>query len=60
LRVKGLPADWTPDVKYQIVFMKPHTVRAIGYVIGITLSAGLLIASLVLFILSLVFKGKGA
>jgi hypothetical protein len=38
--------------------MRPHLAKSIGYVVGITLSACLLIGSLVLFILR--FTDKGA
>ena len=60
LSIKGLEPGSKPDSEHRIVFMRPHLAVSIGYVIGITLSAGLLIGSLVLFILRLTDKGAGA
>ena len=60
LRIKGLEHGSKPDPEHSIVFMRPHLAESIGYVIGITLSAGLLIGSLVLFILRLTDKGASA
>ena len=44
------------DTKHQIVFMKPHLFTTVRYVIGILLSAMLLIGSIVLFFLSLLLQ----
>jgi hypothetical protein len=45
------------DEEHQIIFSKPHLPQTIGSVLGITLSAGMLIGSIVLFILRLLSKG---
>ena len=47
--IKGLEPGSKPDSEHRIVFMRPHLAMSIVYVIGITLSAILLIGSLVLF-----------
>jgi len=60
LRIKGLEAGSKPDPEHSIVFMRPHLATSIAYVIGIILSAGLLIGSFVLFILRLTDKGTSA
>lgn len=60
LRIRGLEPGGKPDSEHRIVFMKPHLAESLGYVIGIILSAGLLIGSLVLFILRLTDKGISA
>jgi hypothetical protein len=57
LRVKGLEPGTAADGEHQIVFMKPHLARSIGYVIGIVLSGVLFIGSIVLFFLRLLSKG---
>jgi hypothetical protein len=60
LRIKGLEPGSTADSERQIVFMRPHLARSIGYVIGIVLASSLLIGSIVLFFLRLVSKEGGA
>jgi hypothetical protein len=57
LSIKGLGPGSKPDSENKIVFMKPHLAVSILYVIGITLSAVLLIGSLVLFLLRLTGQG---
>lgn len=57
LRVKNLGSAGEEDGKHRIVFSKPHLPRTIGFILGIVLSAGLMIGSLVLFILRLLNKG---
>lgn len=49
LRIVGLKVGDTVDSKHRIVFMMPHLARSIIYVIGMILSTGLLIGSIVLF-----------
>ncbi len=60
LRIKGLAPGSTPDSEHQIVFMRPHLARSIGYVIGIVLASLLFIGSIVLFFLRLVSREGGA
>jgi len=60
LRIKGLGPGSKPDADHRIVFMRPHLATSIAYVVGITLSACLLIGSFVLFILRLTDKGVSA
>ncbi len=49
LRIKGLDPGGAVDSDHQIVFMRPHLARSIGYVIGIVLAGLLFIGSIVLF-----------
>jgi len=58
LRIKGIKPGSEEDSEHQIVFMKPHLARSIGYVIAIILSAFLLIGSVVLFFLRLTLQDK--
>jgi hypothetical protein len=60
LHIKGLEPGSTPDSEHQIVFMRPHLARSIGYVIGIVLSGILFIGSIVLFFLRLLSKDGSA
>lgn len=60
LRVQGMAADRTADSSHRIVFTHPRLARTAAYVVGIVLSAGLLIGSVVLFILALLSKGDAA
>lgn len=60
LRIRGLEPDSTPDSEHQIVFMRPHRARTIGYVIGIVLTSLLFIGSIVLFFLRLLSKEGSA
>ncbi len=50
LRIKGLEPGSAVDSEHQIVFMRPHLARSIGYVIGIVLTSLLFIGSIVLFV----------
>jgi len=59
LQIRGLKPGSRADSEHRIVFMRPHLALSIGYVIGITLSAGLLIGSVVLFLMRLIEKGGG-
>ena len=59
LQIRGLEPGSRADAGHRIVFMRPHLALSIGYVIGITLSAGLLIGSVVLFLMRLMEKGGG-
>jgi|MudIll2142460700_1097286.scaffolds.fasta_scaffold14547_3 hypothetical protein len=59
LQVRGLEPGSRADSEHRIVFMRPHLVLSIGHVIGITLSAGLLIGSIVFFFIRLMEKGGG-
>jgi hypothetical protein len=58
LRVKNLGASREEDSGLRIIFSKPHLPQTVGYILGIILSAGLMIGSVVLFILRLVNKGS--
>jgi hypothetical protein len=60
LKIQGLGDPHDNDAEHQIVFMKPHLIKSIGYIIGIILSALLFIGSMVLFILSLLFPRSSA
>lgn len=60
LRIEGLGEARADDAKHRIVLMRPHLVQAVGLTIGITLSGGALIASLVLFLIRLTEKAAGA
>jgi hypothetical protein len=57
LRVRNLGAGREEDRGLRIIFSKPHLPQTIGFILGIILSAGLMIGSIVLFILRLVNKG---
>ncbi len=54
LRVSGLGGAKAGDEKHQLVFVKPHLPAVVAHVLGIILSAGLTIGSLVLFLMKLV------
>jgi len=60
LRIKGLELGCIADSKHQIVFMRSHLARSIGYVIGIVLTGLLSIGSIVLFFLRLLSKDGSA
>lgn len=60
LRIRGLEPGSRPNSQHQIVFMKPHLARSIGYVIGIVLTGLLFIGSIVLFFLRLMPKDGSA
>ncbi|HOP40179.1 MAG TPA: hypothetical protein PLI53_03975 [Geobacteraceae bacterium] len=54
LRIQGLGDEQKTDPREQIVFMRPHLVRTIGFILGIVLAAGGFITGLVFFLLSFV------
>jgi hypothetical protein len=60
LRIKGLEPGSAADSEHQIVFMRPHLARSIGYVIGIVLAGLLFIGSIVLFFLRPLSKDGSA
>jgi hypothetical protein len=60
LRVKNLGAGREEDKGIRIIFSKPHLPQMVGYILGIIVSAGLSIGSVVLFILRLVNKGSAS
>jgi|MudIll2142460700_1097286.scaffolds.fasta_scaffold24527_2 hypothetical protein len=53
LQIKGLEPGNAVDSRHQIVFVRPHLGRSIGYVIGIVAASLLFIGSVVLFFLRL-------
>jgi hypothetical protein len=53
LRVSGLGTAEEGDANLHLVFVKPHSIVIVLYILGIILSAGLTVGSLVLFILRL-------
>lgn len=57
LLIGGLdqPSIWEPA--HGVVFLRPHLEKTIAYIVGIVLSAGLFIASLVLVIMRLMRVG---
>jgi hypothetical protein len=57
LRVQGLGAAQERDANHRLVFTRPILAQAIGYVIGMILSFGVFITSLVFFLLRLTGKG---
>jgi len=57
LRVEKLGAAQEGDAKHRLVFARPHLAQAIGYVIGMILSGGIFIGSLVFFVLRVTGKG---
>ncbi|RPJ09391.1 MAG: hypothetical protein EHM36_04370 [Deltaproteobacteria bacterium] len=60
LRIKGLEPGIATDSEHQIVFMRPHLARSIGFVIGIVLAGLLFIGSIVLFFLRLTSQDGSA
>ena len=60
LRVQCLKAGQAADPRYRIVFIRPHLAEMLGYILGIVLTGVLTIASLVLAILRVALKGRGA
>jgi hypothetical protein len=56
LRVRRLGAAQERDAVHRLVLTRPHLARSAGCVIGIVLSAGVFIASLVFFLLRLAGK----
>ena len=57
LRARNLGAARDEDSRHRIVLSRPQLPRMAGLVLGIILSAGLLIGSVVLFVLRLLNKG---
>ena len=57
LRVKNLGAGRGEDQGLRIIFSKSHLLQTVSLILGIILSAGLMIGSIVLFILRLANKG---
>jgi hypothetical protein len=57
LRVRGLGAAQARDAEHQFVFTKPHLAQSVGYIIGIIVSFGVFVTSLVFFALRLTGKG---
>jgi hypothetical protein len=53
LTAAGLGAERDKDAKHALVFMKPHLRRAVVFVVGIVLAAGLTVVSLIFFLLRL-------
>ena len=53
LRVQGLGAARQGDAKNRLVFTRPHLAQSMMYVVGITLSGCVFVASLVFFLLRL-------
>lgn len=53
LRIDGLGEPRENDSKHAIVFSRPHMAQSIAYILGIILSAGVFIVSLVFFALRL-------
>jgi hypothetical protein len=50
LRVRGLGEPQERDAQHRLVFVRPHLFQSVGYIIGIVLSALVLITSLVFFL----------
>jgi hypothetical protein len=59
LRVRGLGAAQERDAAHRLVFMRPHLAQSVAYVIGMILSSGLFIVSLVFFLQRLTGKDSG-
>ena len=53
LSMTGLGAPQERDVKHAVLFARPHLAQSIAYVLGIVLSSGVFIGSLVFFLLRL-------
>ena len=60
LRIGGLGAAQAADARHAIVFGRPHLGRTAAHILGIILSAGVFITSLVFFLLRLLETGPGA
>lgn len=60
LTVRGLDAPRPGDERHSIVFTRPIGLKTVGLIVGIILSAGILITSLVFFVLRLRGDGSGA
>jgi hypothetical protein len=57
LRVQGLGPAQARDAEHRLVFMRPHLAQAFGYLMGMILSFGAFITSLVFFLIRLTGKG---
>jgi hypothetical protein len=57
LRVQGLGAAQEGDAKHRLVFTRPIIAQTIGYTLGMILSFGVFIVSLVFFLIRLMGKG---
>jgi hypothetical protein len=57
LHTRNLGGAQDRDNEHKLVFTKPHLPLTIGYILGIVASAGLLIGSVVLFVLRLLSGG---
>ncbi len=53
LRMTGLGPAQDADAGHAVVFMRPHLKQTVAYVLGIVLASGVLITSLVFFVLRL-------
>lgn len=58
LKLRGLDGALAGDEEHAVVFTRPVAASTAGFIVGIALSAGILIASLVFFILRL--RGNGS
>ena len=54
LQIHGLEPAHVGAASHRVVFMRPHTLRSVVLVVGITLASALTIASLVLFLLGVI------
>jgi len=59
LRIQGLGAMQERDAEHRLVFTRPHLAQSVGYIIGMILSFGLFVVSLVFFLLRLTGHGWG-
>jgi hypothetical protein len=59
LRMAGIGPPRIGDAQQSVVFMRPHAMRSIGYVVGIVFSASALIVSLVFFLLGVLGIDNG-
>jgi hypothetical protein len=57
LRVQRLGPAQARDAEHRLVFMRPHLAQSFGYIIGMILSFGVFVTSLVFFVLRLTGKG---
>jgi hypothetical protein len=60
LRIQGLGAVQAADARHAIVFGRPHLGRTVAHILGMILSAGVFIVSLVFFVLRLLETRPGA
>lgn len=57
LRVQRLGAAQERDAAHRLVFMRPHLAQTVGYIIGMIVSFGVFVTSLVFFVLRLMGEG---